>query len=322
MPNTDAREAVSAVERIRRSIAGRVVSDGQRSLEVTISAGVSALDSKDRTAGPDLLIRQADETLYAAKHAGGNVTKTWNEIARDRTGEIADEAARVEDLRREVAGLSLQAKEMVVQSLGGLVHALEARDAYMKAHSANVTRYAVAIAETLELDPDEAGVIRRAAMVHDIGKIAVPDSILRKRGALDDHERRIMQRHVLAGVEILGQIRFLERETPIVRHHHEYWNGGGYPDGISGEAIPLGARILAVADAFDAITADRVYRKARSVSQALQVLIEESGRQFDAEVVDAMVKRVLEIGRELGKESDLAVADLLPAPAEAAPVAP
>ncbi|MGB2796491.1 MAG: diguanylate cyclase [Phycisphaerae bacterium] len=322
MPNTDAQAAVSAVERIRRRIAGRVVSDGQRSLEVTISAGISALDSKDRTAGPDLLIRQADEALYAAKHGGGNVAKTWNEIARDRTEGGADEATRVEDLRRKVAGLSLQSKEMFVQSLWGLVHALEARDAYMKAHSASVTRYAVAIAETLELDPEETGVIRRAAMVHDIGKIAVPDSILQKRGPLDDHERCIMQGHVLAGVKIIDQMHFLERETPIVRHHHEYWNGGGYPDGISGEAIPLGARILAVADAFDAITSDRVYRKARSVSEALQVLIEESGRQFDARVVDAMVKWILEIGRELGKESDLAVADLLPAPAEAAPVAP
>ena len=322
MPNTDARQAVSVVERIRRRIAGRVISDGQRSLEVTISAGISALDSKDRTAGPDLLIRQADEALYAAKHGGGNVTKTWNEIARDRTEGGADEATRVEDLRRKVAGLSLQSKEMFVQSLWGLVHALEARDAYMKAHSASVTRYAVAIAETLELDPEETGVIRRAAMVHDIGKIAVPDSILQKRGPLDDHERRVMQGHVLAGVKIIDQMHVLERETPIVRHHHEYWNGGGYPDGISGEAIPLGARILAVADAFDAITSDRVYRKARSVSQALQVLIEESGRQFDARVVDAMVKWILEIGRELGKESDLAVADLQPAPAEAAPVAP
>ncbi|MCX5648914.1 MAG: diguanylate cyclase, partial [Planctomycetota bacterium] len=320
MPNTDAREAVSAVERIRRSIAGRVISDGQRSLQVAISAGVSALDSKDRTAGPDLLIRQADEALYAAKHAGGNVAKTWNEITEDRAGEIPDEAAGVEDLQRKVAGLSLQAKEMVVQSLWGLVHALEARDSYTKAHSANVTRYAVAIAETLELDPEETGVIRRAAMVHDIGKIAVPDSILRKRGALDDHERRIMQGHVLAGVKIIDQMRFLDREVPLVRHHHEWWKGEGYPDGIAGEAIPLGARILAVADAFDAITSNRVYRNARSVSDALRILVEESGRQFAPGVVDAMVKWVLATGRELGKESDLVVADLLETPAVSVPV--
>ena len=310
IPNTGTRKAVSAIERFRRRIAGRVISDGKRSLEVSISAGVSALDSEDRTAGPDILIRQADEALYAAKHGGGNVTKTWNEIARDRTEGGTDEAARVGDLRREVAGLSLQAKEMVVQSIGGLVHALEARDPYTEAHSANVTRYAVAIAETLELAPEETAVIRRAAMVHDIGKIAVPDGILRKPGPLDDHERRIMQRHVLAGVKIIDQMHFLERETPIVRHHHEHWDGKGYPDGISGEAIPLGARILAVADAFDAITSNRVYHNARSVSDALQVLIEESGRQFNARVVDATVKWVLAIGRKLGKESDLTVADL------------
>ena len=320
MPSTDAQAAVNALERIRRSIAGRVVSDGQRSLEVTISTGISALDSKDLAAGPEFLIRHADEAMYAAKHAGGNVTKTWNKFARDRTGKIPDESARVENLQRKVTSLSLQAKEMVVQSLGGLVHALEARDSYMKAHSANVTRYAVAIAETLELDPDETGVIRRAALIHDIGKIAVPDSILRKPGALDDQERPIMQGHVLAGTEIINQMRFLGREAPLVRHHHEWWNGGGYPDGISGEAIPLGASILAVADAFDAITADRVYHEARSVSQALQVLTEESGRQFAPDVVDAMVKWVRATGRELGNESDMVIADLLPAPAEAAAV--
>ncbi|HUU31326.1 MAG TPA: diguanylate cyclase [Phycisphaerae bacterium] len=311
MPNTNVEAAVDAVERLRKKVSARPIADNTLALEASFGAGISALDSKDRTAGPDLLIRQADEALYAAKHAGGNVTKTWNEITEDRTGEIADEAARVEDLRRKVAGLSLQAKEMVVQSLGGLVGALEARDTYTKGHSANVTRYAVAIAETLELDHEVIGVIRRAALIHDIGKIAVPDSILRKRGALDDHERRIMQGHVLAGVKIIDQMHFLERETPIVRHHHEWWKGGGYPDGISGEAVPLGARILAVADAFDAITADRVYRKARSVSDALRILVEESGRQFAPNVVDAMVKWVLEIGRELGKDGDLTVADLL-----------
>jgi HD-GYP domain-containing protein (c-di-GMP phosphodiesterase class II) len=311
---------VNAVERICRSIAGRVISDGQRSLEVAISAGVSALDSKDRTAGPDLLIRQADEALYAAKHAGGNVAKTWNEIAEDRAGEIADEAAGVEDLQRKVAGLSLQAKEMVVQSLWGLVHALEARDAYMKAHSANVTRYAVGIAETLDLDPEETGVIRRAAMVHAIGKIGVPDSILRKRCTLADQERRVMQRHVLVSVEILGEMRFLEREVSVVRHHHERWDGKGYPDGIAGNAIPRGARILAVADAFDAITSDRVYRSARSLPEALQVLIEESGRQFDPEIVDALIQWVLATGRQIGREGDLTAGDLLKAPASVAKV--
>jgi HD-GYP domain-containing protein (c-di-GMP phosphodiesterase class II) len=224
-------------------------------------------------------------------------------------------------LRREVAKVSLQSKEAFVESLWSLVHTLEARDSCIRGHSGNVIRYAVAVAETLGLEPEEIAVVRRAAMVYDIGKVGVPDSILQKRGTLADHERRVIQRHVLISVEILSEMRLLEREIPVVRHHHERWDGKGYPDGIAGEAIPLGARILAVADAFDAITSDRVYRKARSVSQALQVLIEESGRQFAPGVADAMVKWVLATGRELGKDGDLTVADLLPAPVEAAPVA-
>jgi len=223
-------------------------------------------------------------------------------------------------LRRKVAKLGLQSKEVFVESLRGLVRALEARDPCTKGHSENVTRYAVAVAEALKLEADEVAVVRRAAMVHDVGRIGVPDGILRKRGPLTDRERRVVQRHVLVGVEILGEMRFLDREVSIVRHHHERWDGKGYPDGLAGNAITRGARILAVADAFDAITSDRVYRKARSVSEALQVLIEESGRQFAPGVADAMVKWVLKTGRELGKESDLAVADLLKGSPASVPV--
>jgi HD-GYP domain-containing protein (c-di-GMP phosphodiesterase class II) len=281
---------------------------------VTVSAGISGRKT-DGVTTADGLVRLADEALYAAKHSGRDCTLTWSQIRHDQAEETLVATGQVETLRREVAKVSLQSKEAFVESLWSLVHTLEARAPGIRGHSGNVIRYAVAVAETLGLEPEEIAVVRRAAMVYDIGKVGVPDSILQKRGTLADHERRVIQRHVLISVEILSEMRLLEREIPVVRHHHERWDGKGYPDGIAGEAIPLGARILAVADAFDAITSDRVYRKARSVSQALQVLIEESGRQFAPGVVDAMVKWVLKTGRERGKESDLAVADLLQTPA-------
>jgi putative nucleotidyltransferase with HDIG domain len=161
----------------------------------------------------------------------------------------------------------------------------------------------------------EEAVIRRAAMIHDIGKIGVPDSILRKPGPLSEGERRIMEQHPLVGVRILDQMRSLEREIPIVRHHHERWDGRGYPDNISGEAIPVGARILAVADALDAITSQRIYRASRPLSDALQVLIEDAGRQFAPEVVDALLEWVRTISHDLGGHIDLTTADLLSTPA-------
>jgi HD-GYP domain-containing protein (c-di-GMP phosphodiesterase class II) len=127
-----------------------------------------------------------------------------------------------------------------------------------------------------------------------------------------------MEQHVIVGVCILEQLRFLDREVPMVRHHHERWAGQGYPDGIAGQGIPLGARILAVADAFDAITSDRPYRQARPVAEALRILQEEAGRQFDPGVVDALVQWVRHMADAGGGEADLTVEDLV-RPRAAAP---
>ena len=147
---------------------------------------------------------------------------------------------------------------MFVQSFWGLVQALEAKDSYAKKHSENVTYYCVAIAETMGIAPRQLEVIRRAAMIHDIGKIGVPDAILSKPGRLTPRERSIVEQHPLIAVRILEKMTFLEQEIDLVRHHHEKWNGQGYPDKISGGAIALGARIMAVADTFDALTSNPV----------------------------------------------------------------
>jgi diguanylate cyclase (GGDEF)-like protein/putative nucleotidyltransferase with HDIG domain len=310
MPDTSAEEAFSAAERIRRRVAAHPVADEKRSVEVSISIGISG-SSAGRRLDPEVLVRLADETLYAAKQSGRNCTRTWSEIARDQEHEVADRTEDVVDLERRMASLSLRAKDAFVQSIHGLVQALEARDPYTRHHSDNVTRYAVAIAEQMGLEGEDVAVVRRASRVHDIGKIGVPDALLRKEGELDDRQRRAMRNHVVIGVHILEQLRFLERELPLVRHHHERWDGKGYPDGISGHGIPRGARILAVADAFDALTSDRPYRRAVEVAEALRVLIEGAGTQFDPDVVDALVACVRAAAEEAGKGSDLTPQDLL-----------
>jgi putative nucleotidyltransferase with HDIG domain len=220
----------------------------------------------------------------------------------------------VENLQTEITALSLQSKETFVQSTQGLVQALEARDAYTKSHSVNVTRYAVAIAETMNVAAEGVAVIRSAAIVHDIGKIGVPDAILRKPDPLSPDEQRTMAEHVLIGARILGRMRFLEHEIPIVRHHHERWDGRGYPDGLAREAIPIGARILAVADTLDAITSDRPYRAARPLWEAVQILLEQSGSQFDPAVVDALVEWLVRIGHRVGYDRDLETSDLAQSP--------
>jgi putative nucleotidyltransferase with HDIG domain len=235
--------------------------------------------------------------MYAAKQAGRNCTRTWKHVCPDNPQSAPPKQdPEVNQLQHQVASLSLQAKDIFVQGTWGLIRALEARDCYTRCHSENVTVYAVGIAEAMGLEPEEVAVIRRAANVHDIGKIGVSDIILLKPGPLTNEERDIMRKHVLIGVQILDQMKFLEREIPLVRHHHEFWNGKGYPYGIAGTAIPLGARIMAVADALDAITSDRVYRKGVDVSRAVRILKEESGRQFDPASVEALIRWLREQG--------------------------
>jgi len=308
MPDTDASRAATAGDRLRRRIAEAPLPEGLRAARVTVSVGVASLDG---AVDPTGLLRHVDEALYAAKQAGRNCTRTWTEISRDQDQEVVTQTEEVTDLQRRMAALGFQAKDAFVQSVRGLVQALEARDPYTRHHSENVTRYAVAIAEQMGLDPEAVSVIRRAARVHDIGKIGVPDDLLRKQGELDERQRRAMRNHVLIGVHILEQLRFLERELPLVRHHHERWDGKGYPDGISGHAIPRGARILAVADAFDALTSERPYSRAVDVAEALRVIIEEAGTQFDPEVVDALIACIRRTARETGKAADLTPQDVL-----------
>ncbi len=310
MPSTSSEEAVSAVERIRKRVAQRYISDGKHSVQVTLSAGVSAAEASG-TSTPEALLRLADEALYAAKHAGRDCVRTWRQICADQKEEVVSQSKQVDDLQRRMARLSLRSKDAFVQESQGLVQALEARDPYMKSHSVNVTRYAVAVAETLGLDPEETATVRRAAVLHDIGKIGVPDAILRKPGPLSAEERRIMEDHVLVGVRMLEQLNFLDREIALVRHHHERWDGSGYPDGLLGEAIPRGARVLAVADALDAVVSDRVYRGGGTVLEAIRTLQGEAGRQFDPAVVDALVRWVVEVGRGLGTGGEVTCEDLM-----------
>jgi putative nucleotidyltransferase with HDIG domain len=209
-------------------------------------------------------------------------------------------------------GLSEKAETLFMESIWSLVQALEAKDTYARKHSEHVMVYAVGIARTMELGPKYVELIHRAAMIHDIGKIGVPDAILFKPDQLSARERRVIEQHPLIAVKILEKMSFLENEIAIVRHHHEKWNGHGYPDGLERAAIPLGARILAVADTFDALTSARSYHASRSIPEVLAMLKDTSGYDLDPTAVAAMVAWVEAGADRCGKSLDhLAVADLL-----------
>ena len=307
MPETKANDAVTLLERIRAEVQQIKVAEN---ISMTISCGI-AQSLPDQSDSSSEVIRRADLALYEAKSAGRNCVKLWNRNMSKvlKAGDI--EVERIKKLKRRIAGLSEQAEKMFVQSIWGLVQALEAKDPYAKKHSENVMHYAVGIAEIMKIAPKQLEVIRRAAMIHDIGKIGVPDAILSKPGRLTPRERSIVEQHPLIAVRILGKMSFLEQEIAIVRSHHENWNGQGYPDGLSKTSIPLGARIMAVADTFDALTSNRPYHNSRSLAEAIEILTDSSGYDFDPEVVGAMVLWVQKVHSQLGSVDQLAPEDLL-----------
>ena len=173
----------------------------------------------------------------------------------------------------------------------GLADALERRDPYTSRHSIRVTEYVGAIVSIMPQIPrTTAEAIVAAARVHDLGKVGSQDGSLKKPGDLTEQERQEIQQHAAVGAEIVGRLEAYRQSVATIRHHHERWDGSGYPDGLTGEQIPLGSRIIGVADAFDAMTSDRVYRPALPVETALGELRKGQGTQFDPQIVDLFVK--------------------------------
>lgn len=190
---------------------------------------------------------------------------------------------------RQLHDANEELRKLFVSSIKALAHALEAKDQYTQGHSERVAEGAVRIARYLSLAEQEVQSIWLAGFLHDIGKIGIKESVLNKPGALDEGEWRSIQEHPVVAERILGPIEELGDVIRIVRHHHERYDGTGYPDGLKAADIPLGARILTVADAFDALTSKRSYRDALSVDEAVAVLEEEAGSQFDPVIVRAFV---------------------------------
>lgn len=181
-------------------------------------------------------------------------------------------------------------------AIEAIAGAIDARDGYTHGHSRNVTEYALAIGRRMGLPPEEERALRGAALLHDIGKIGIPDHILNKPGALTPDERAVMESHSEIGYEILLRAPSLQALLPGVRFHHERMDGRGYPSGLSGDRLPMQARIIAVADTFDALTSDRVYRKRMTVEKAADILREGRGTQWDAGCVDIFLQILEERG--------------------------
>ncbi|HEX3807079.1 MAG TPA: diguanylate cyclase [Gaiellaceae bacterium] len=262
-------------DRAALSIAGSIVDRiGELDLgeigTITVSAGVATFPQHGRER--DGLIRLADGALYWAKEHGKNQVR----LARSDVVELSE-------FRKVASGPDRAARFSAAASLA---RAVDSRDAYTGSHSERVATTAAAIAEQLGLPPDEVELTRLAASLHDLGKLAIPEEILQKPSTLSSAEWLVIQRHPQIGFRMLESLG-VDPIADWVLHHHERWDGAGYPGGLAGEAIPLGARIIFVADAFDAMTSNRLYRTPIARAAALAEVERCAGTQFDPEVVRA-----------------------------------
>jgi HD-GYP domain-containing protein (c-di-GMP phosphodiesterase class II) len=196
----------------------------------------------------------------------------------------------------------LQLDEISTGAIRALADALDAKCDYTSGHSLRVSRFAVLIGRSLGLGDDHLKDIELAGILHDIGKIGVPESILWKPAKLTPEEQKIMAEHPVKSAQIIGELKGLKRAREYVLHHHEYLDGSGYPNGLKGDQIPIGARIILVADAYDAMTTDRPYRKAIGHQAAVAELRKQSGTQFDPKMVEALISVIGE-ERELLTDS-------------------
>jgi putative nucleotidyltransferase with HDIG domain len=186
-----------------------------------------------------------------------------------------------------------------MDTLTSLALAVDAKDQFTQGHSHKVSSYAVLIAEAIGLDSQEVEEVRLGGMLHDVGKVGVVESILNKNGPLNPDEWEAMKRHVEYGSKLLEPLRGTERVREIVAHHHEFFDGSGYPLGLSGGQIPMGARIIAIADAYDTITSERTYKKARAPEEAFQELNRCGNAQFDPDLVRIFISRLREMPNPL-----------------------
>ncbi len=281
--------AMEAAERLRTAVTAHIFSIGG-GVRLTCSIGIAVypFDSEER----DGLIRTADQAMYAAKKLGRNQVRTAKDPAVIALAIEPGEAGS-----REEAALA-----GTVEALATLV---EARDHYTGQHTRQVARLTLQLALALGLDASEAYMIGMAGRLHDVGKVAVPDAVLQKPGRLTEKEWEVIRKHPEVGADVLSRVPSLRTLAPVIRAHHERWDGQGYPDKLVGEAIPLGARIVAVADAYHAMTTNRPYQPARDAASALAELRHCAGTQFDPTVVQGL-ERILTTEQMLPEVAEVA----------------
>lgn len=298
LPETDQETADEIADRFIHGFRDRMPKGDIKNLSVSIGYATYPADTDER----DSLVKLTEQALHLAKFKGAKTGESTR-IACREVDQLNDKTVlevfashiarkynthgpsvfqelvrRIED-REEGDSTS---ENLMLETIGSLAGALDAKDKYTRGHSQAVANYAVAVAHALQMTPEDVEQVRLAAFLHDIGKIGIPESILCKSGPLNEREWEIMKQHPVIGArQILAPVTALKDVIPMVEFHHENWDGSGYPMGLSGEEIPLGARIVSIVDAFHGLTSDRSYRKALPVAEAKRILETGAATKWD-----------------------------------------
>ena len=289
LPDTDIDHAVRAAEKLRSFVQSYKWNISAEQLNLTVSLGTVAMDALGLP-DPYELVNKADKALYAAKSRGRNCVVRWDNVQNEAEEETLQKNDDASNLQTEIHDLEKRLRSQAIGSIAALGKTIAAKDPFIANHAENVQVYAEYIAREMNLSSEQIETIKTAALLHDIGMIGVPGSILTKTTPLTEQERAIVRQHPIAGVRIISQVGIFNQELNIIKHHHENFDGTGYPDALAGKNIPFGARILAAADTFDAITSDRSHRQAFSHDDAIAEITACAGNQLDPEIVEALLK--------------------------------
>ena len=275
MPDIEGPVALKAIERIRRAVEDEFLLSNDIKEFLTVTIGVSSFPSDGNSL--EEVISNADKAMYYGKQRGRNKAILYLENQSTKT--------ETDEMKELI-------KEAHLQSIYALAATIDAKDHYTYGHSNNVALISAALAKEANFKEKDIEIVKSAGLLHDIGKVGIPESVLSKVGFLDDDEMEIMRSHVVQSINIIKHIPNLLDTVPIIMSHHERYDGGGYPRGIKGKNIPILGRVICIADSFDAMTTDRPYRRGLTLEQAIYELKKNASKQFDPILVETFIQMI------------------------------
>ncbi|MBU0606137.1 MAG: PAS domain S-box protein, partial [Candidatus Omnitrophica bacterium] len=287
----DRAKAIALAHRLMEALSIFNFGDGKHTVKLRMSMAVASYPDDPIENGMDL-IYLAEKLLDKAKEAGGNKVFFSGDLKKNgkKNGKSSGEPTDIRYLKKKISSLTKRGRQSLMESIFAFAKTIEMRDHYTGEHADSTVHYSTQIARALKLDQDEIDHVRQAAILHDLGKVGISDKILLKKSKLSKKEFDEIKKHPQIAADIIRPIQFMKDIIPLILYHHEKWNGTGYPMGIKGRSIPVGARIISIADVYQALTSDRPYRKAFSKKKAMQILKENIGIQFDPAIVKVFMK--------------------------------